>query len=103
MHQVFKWFEVLSIASVVVQIISIQIVFSDMINNLESMNEKGTHLSQITDIEIRQIALFCDASDSGYGGHFTLCSKDEQQELEWYGFWNEWESIQSSTWRSWKR
>lgn len=40
MHQVFKWFEVLSIASVVVQIISIQIVFSDMINNLKSMNEK---------------------------------------------------------------
>lgn len=57
MHQVFKWFEVLSIASVVVQIISIQIVLSDMINNLESMNEKGTHLSQITDTEIRQIAL----------------------------------------------
>lgn len=103
MHQVFKWFEVLSIASVVVQIISIQIVLSDMINNLESMNEKGTHLSQITDTEIRQIALFCDASDLGYGGHLTLCSKDEQQEFEWYGIWNEWESIQSSTWRSWKQ
>lgn len=26
------------------------------VNNLESINEKGTHLSQITDIEIRQIA-----------------------------------------------
>lgn len=41
------------------------------VNNLESMIEKGTHLSQITDVEIRQIALFCDASDSGYGGHLT--------------------------------
>lgn len=41
------------------------------VNNLESMNEKGTHLRQITDVEIRQIALFCDASDSDYGGHLT--------------------------------
>lgn len=56
-------------------------------------------MSQITDIEIRQIAFFCDASDLGYGGHLTLCSKDEQQEFEWYGIWNERESIQSSNWR----
>lgn len=63
------------------------------------MNEKGTHLSQITDTEIRQIALFCDASDSGYGGHLTLCSKDEQQEFELYCIWNERESVQNSTWR----
>lgn len=41
------------------------------VNNLESMNEKGTHLRQITDVEIQQIALFCDASDSDYGGHLT--------------------------------
>lgn len=56
MHRIFKWFEVRSISSVVVQIISIQTVFGDVfrVNNLESMNEKGTHLSQITDTEIRQ-------------------------------------------------
>lgn len=69
------------------------------VNNLESMNEKGAHLSQITDTEIRQITLFYDASDSCYGGYLTLCSKDEQQEFEWYGIWNKRESIQSSTWR----
>lgn len=31
------------------------------VNNLESMNEKGTHLIQITDTEIRQIAFFGEA------------------------------------------
>ena len=69
------------------------------LQNVESMNEKGTSLSKSTYNDIRQIEIYCDASDSGYGGHLTLCSKDEQREFEWYGVWNEWESKSSSTWR----
>ncbi|XP_062573534.1 uncharacterized protein LOC134235419 [Saccostrea cucullata] len=73
--------------------------FQFWLKNLESMNEKGAPLSKVRDKDVRQIEVFCDASDSGYGGHLTISSKDEQKEYEWYGIWNECESRQSSTWR----
>jgi hypothetical protein len=44
-------------------------------------------LSQITCADTRCIEVYCDASDSGCGGHLTLCSEDEQTE-----FWNKFES-----------
>lgn len=39
------------------------------------MNKKGTYWNQITDAENRQIALVCDASDAGSGGHLTYVQR----------------------------
>ena len=69
------------------------------LQNVESMNEKGTSLSKSTYNDTREIEIYCHTSDSGYGGHLTLCFKDEQRDFEWYGVWNESESKNSSTWR----
>lgn len=67
--------------------------------SVEEMNNNGTPLSQLTESDVNKVVVYCDASDTGFGGHLTLCSEGGHTDLEWYGVWNEWESKQSSTWR----
>ena len=68
-------------------------------SSVEEMNKKGTSLSQLTESDVDKVVLYCDASDTGFGGHLTVSLQCEQTDCEWYGVWNEWESKQSSTWR----
>ena len=70
---------------------------------VEEMNKKGTSLSQMTESNVEKVVLYCDASDTGFGGHLTLYLQCEQTDCEWNGVRNEWESKQSSTWRNLKR
>ncbi|XP_062570673.1 uncharacterized protein LOC134232701 [Saccostrea cucullata] len=69
------------------------------LTSVEEMNNNGTLLSQLTESDVSKVSVYCDASNTGFGGHLTICSEGEQVEFEWYGVWNEWESKQSSTWR----
>lgn len=67
--------------------------------SLDGINESGATFSQLTKEDVSSIVVYCDASDTGFGGHLTMGSDFEQTESECYGVWNEWENKQSSTWR----
>lgn len=70
--------------------------------SVDRINESGATLSQLTKEDFSSVVVYCDASDTGFGGHLTMGSDIEQTELECYGLWNEWENRQSSTWRELK-
>ena len=67
--------------------------------NIDSLNAKGSKLSQLTDNASFDVQIFCDASEVGFGGHLTLDSTDESGTNEVSGSWSNTESLQSSTWR----
>ena len=66
--------------------------------NIDTMNAKGSLLSQLTGSEASDAKLFCDTSGEGYGGYVTLDDCD-QGEFKMFGSWNSIEADQSSTWR----
>lgn len=70
-----------------------------LFTSLNGINESGATLSQLTKEDVSSIVVYCNASDTGFGGHLTTGSDFEQTESECYGVWNEWENKQSSTWR----
>lgn len=53
------------------------------LKNVERLNEIGSRLCQLTYNEAQDVYIFCDASDKGFGGHFTTGSEDEP--LETFG------------------
>ena len=69
------------------------------LESIDKMNRKGSLISQLTVSDVDRMALYCDASESGFGGHLTLCSEGEHIDYEVFGIWNAWECSQSSTWR----
>lgn len=63
--------------------------------SLDRINESGATLSQLTKEDVSSIVVYCDASDTGFGGHLTMGSDIEQTESECYGVWKvipEWKS-----------
>lgn len=60
------------------------IVLSEKAMN-ELINESGATLSQLTKEDVSSIVVYCDASDTGFGGHLTRGSDFEQTESECYG------------------
>jgi hypothetical protein len=67
------------------------------VNNIHMLNEIGTQLCHLTYSEAHDFHIFCDASETGFGGHLTTGSEDEP--VETYGSWSYDEKVQSSTWR----
>lgn len=67
------------------------------LDNIEKINEIGSQLCQLTYNEVQDFHVFCDASETGFGGHLTTGSEDEPIEI--YGSWSSTERVKSSTWR----
>jgi hypothetical protein len=67
------------------------------LDHVDSLNEIGSQLCQLTYNETQDFHVFCDASEIGFGGHLTIGSEDEPVEI--YGSWSREEQAQSSTWR----
>jgi hypothetical protein len=65
-------------------------------DNVRKMNEIGSQISQFSCNEPQNLHVFCDASETGFGGHLTTDSDDEP--LEVFGTWSKTEKVQSSTW-----
>jgi hypothetical protein len=63
--------------------------------DVDSLNEIGSQLCQLTYNETQDFHVFCDASEIGFGGHLTTGSEDEPVEI--YGSWSREEQAQSST------
>ena len=67
------------------------------LDHVDSLNEIGSQLCQLTYNGTQYFHVFCDASEIGFGGHLTTGSEDEPVEI--YGSWSREEQAQSSTWR----
>ena len=67
------------------------------LDHVDSLNEIGSQLCQLTYNKTHNFHVFCDASEIGFGGHLTTGSEDEAVEI--YGSWSREEKAQSSTWR----
>ncbi|VDI73324.1 Hypothetical predicted protein [Mytilus galloprovincialis] len=66
-------------------------------HKVESFNEIGYRLSQLTYNVPQDYYVFSDASGTGFGGFVTTGSEDEP--LEMFGSWSMAEQAESSTWR----
>ena len=66
-------------------------------HKVESFNEIGSRLSQLTYNVPQDYYVFSDASGTGFGGFVTTGSEDEP--LEMFGSWSMAEQAESSTWR----
>ena len=67
------------------------------LDHVDSLNEIGSQLCQLTYNETQDFYVFCYASEIGFGGHLTTGSEDEPVEI--CGSWSCEEQAQSSTWR----
>ena len=63
------------------------------------MNERGSYLCQLTDDEIYDANIFCDASGMGYGGYITNEAGYIDENSCMFGNWSIVETMRSSTWR----
>ncbi|VDI79474.1 Hypothetical predicted protein [Mytilus galloprovincialis] len=66
-------------------------------HKVESFNEIGSRLSQLTYNVPQDYYVFSDASGTSFGGFVTTGSEDEP--LEMFGSWSMAEQAESSTWR----
>ncbi|VDI44986.1 Hypothetical predicted protein [Mytilus galloprovincialis] len=66
-------------------------------HKVESFNEIGSRLSQLTYNVPQDYYVFSDASGTGFGGFVTTGSEDDS--LEMFGSWSMAEQAESSTWR----
>ena len=55
------------------------------------MNEIGSQLCQFSYNEPQDLHVFCNASETGFGGHLTTGSEDEP--LKVFGTWSETEKV----------
>ena len=68
-------------------------------NNIQKMNGRGSDLCQLTDANLFDTHMYCDASNSGYGGYLASEAGILDDGSCMYGNWSTSESAMSSTWR----
>ena len=69
------------------------------LKNSVELNAKGAYFGHLTEEQIIDFKLFCDASGEGYGGYIMSFDSDYVQGTSVYGNWDFDETRHSSTWR----
>ena len=68
-------------------------------DNAFQFNQTGSRFSQLTEKQLIDLKLYCDASGEGYGGYLTSSDDKRISGTTVFGNWFSDESKESSTWR----
>ena len=69
------------------------------LENAIKMNQDGNKFRHLTEVEVADIKMYCDASSVGFGGYLVSGAEQLLGDTGMYDSWSEGEMSQSSTWR----